>query len=174
MVSFKTTYFQKSLTCIGCFGLFTNIKKGYGTSFCCRFFAYLFHKNFLIKSSIKWPSSNVWRQWHSGFSRKVPNSDSTWNSAGLFITVIWLFHSQLWAIPETVSLTQCLWKCFLQLPPNLITKFLVTFGSKSLQCSDLHRRWPWGSQIAVLKKYHTYFLTQYIKQNVFLNSYLAD
>ena len=33
MVSFKITYFQKSLTCIGCFGLFTKTRKGYGSSF---------------------------------------------------------------------------------------------------------------------------------------------
>ena len=35
----------KFLACIGCFVLFTNIKKGYGTSFQCRFYVYFFHKN---------------------------------------------------------------------------------------------------------------------------------
>ena len=44
-VSFKITYFQKS--CIAWFGLITKIKKGCGTSFYCRFCAYLFHKNIL-------------------------------------------------------------------------------------------------------------------------------
>ena len=41
----KTTYFQKSNTCIDCFGLFTKLKKAYGTRFYCRFSAYLLHKN---------------------------------------------------------------------------------------------------------------------------------
>ena len=56
MVSFKISYFQKSLLkyfifkslsqkFIGYFGLFTKIKKGYGTSCKYRFSAYLFHKN---------------------------------------------------------------------------------------------------------------------------------
>ena len=43
---FWITYLQKFLKCVGCFGLFTKIKKGYGTSFYCRFSAYLFHKSF--------------------------------------------------------------------------------------------------------------------------------
>ena len=41
----KTTYFQKTNKCIDCFGLFTKLKKAYGTRFYCRFSAYLLHKN---------------------------------------------------------------------------------------------------------------------------------
>ena len=37
--------FLKFFPCIGCFGLYTKIKKGYGNSFQCRFSAYFFHKN---------------------------------------------------------------------------------------------------------------------------------
>ena len=62
-VSFKITYFQKSLARTGCFKLFTKIKKGYGTSFQCRFTAYLFYKIFLIKYLFKWPSFNIWSVW---------------------------------------------------------------------------------------------------------------
>ena len=32
MVSYKITYFQKSLACIHCFGLFTKINKPLGTN----------------------------------------------------------------------------------------------------------------------------------------------
>ena len=71
-------------------------------------------KIFFIKNPIKWPSFNIWREWpnelrHYNQSQKVPDSNPTWHSAGLFITVIWLSHSRLCATrKETTSLTQCL------------------------------------------------------------------
>ena len=59
-------------------------------------------KSFLIKNSIKWTSFNIWREWPIGFkyyhkNRKVRESNPTWHSAGLFITVVpqsTLAHSQ--------------------------------------------------------------------------------
>ena len=36
---------KEFLACNGCFGLFTKIKKGSGTSFWCTFFAWFFHRN---------------------------------------------------------------------------------------------------------------------------------
>ena len=50
---------QEFLTCIGCFGLFIKMNRGSGTTFWCTFSAYFFLKNFLILSSINWPSFNI-------------------------------------------------------------------------------------------------------------------
>ena len=143
MVSFKITYFQSLLHLLAVLGYLPKLKRGtYGTNFYCRFFHTFSIKIFLVKNFIKRPSFNIWREWPSGFKHynqnwKVPNSNPFQHSAGLFITVIWLSHSQLCAIfKETVSLTQCLSKCFLQLWQNIITRLLVNFESKLLQCSD--------------------------------------
>ena len=46
IILFQNILFLKEfLACNGCFGLFTKIKKGSGTSFWCTFSAWLFHKN---------------------------------------------------------------------------------------------------------------------------------
>ena len=42
------------LACSGCFGLFTKIKKESGTSFCCTFSAWFFHKNVLYLILYQW------------------------------------------------------------------------------------------------------------------------
>ena len=72
MVSFKTCClwsllkFQKSFTCIGCFGLFTEIKKGYETvyEFSADFLHTFLMKMFLIH--INWPSFTIWGVWPKG------------------------------------------------------------------------------------------------------------
>ena len=102
MVSFKMTYFQKSVARSGCFGVFTKIKKGHGTSFYRKFCAYLFHKIFLFKCPNKQPSFNICGEWAIGLrlynqNRGIPGSKSTWN---LFVTLVCLSHSQIWAIPK--------------------------------------------------------------------------
>ena len=38
-------FLTEFLACNSCYGLFTKIKKGSGTSFSCKFFAQFFHKN---------------------------------------------------------------------------------------------------------------------------------
>ena len=46
MIIFQNILFSKEfLACSGCFGLFTKIKKGCGTSFRCTFSVWFFHKN---------------------------------------------------------------------------------------------------------------------------------
>ena len=46
IILFQNILFLKEfLACNGCFGLFTKIKKGSGTSFWCTFSAWFFHKN---------------------------------------------------------------------------------------------------------------------------------
>ena len=46
IILFQNILFLKEFfACNGCFGLFTKIKKGSGTSFWCTFSAWIFHKN---------------------------------------------------------------------------------------------------------------------------------
>ena len=48
-------FLQEFLACNGCFGLFTKIKKGSGTSFWCIFSAWFFHKNVPYLILYQWP-----------------------------------------------------------------------------------------------------------------------
>ena len=52
---FKISYFQKNFACNDCFGLFTKIKKGSGTSFWCTFSAWFFPKNVPHLILYQWP-----------------------------------------------------------------------------------------------------------------------
>ena len=130
MVSFKIPYFQKSFACIGCFGLFSGMGLAYTADF---------HHTFPIKNfpyyipyQMSKPSFIIWGEWRNGLrlynqDRKAPSSNPTWHSARLFITVIWLSHSQLWAIPkEVASLTQCLSRFFLQFRLEAHRSFVTT------------------------------------------------
>ena len=55
-IPFQNILFLKEfLACKGCFGLFTKIKKGFGTSFWCTFSAWFFHKNVIYLILYQWP-----------------------------------------------------------------------------------------------------------------------
>ena len=101
-------------------------------------------KSFFVKYPIKWPNINIWGECSSGSRQynenwKVPGSNPTWHSAGHFITVVSLSHSQFWAIlKEIATLTQCLSKCFLQFWPYVHQESCN--NSTSLQSSW----WPSG------------------------------
>ena len=56
IILFQNILFLKEfLACNGCFGLFTKIKKGSGTSFWCTFSAWFFHKNVPYLILYQWP-----------------------------------------------------------------------------------------------------------------------
>ena len=107
----KTTYFQKSHTCIGCFGLFTKLGRHMEVVFTAGFLHTFSIKMFLIKYPVKWASLNIWGEWPNwlknySFDWKGFDSNPTRHSAGLFLAIIWLVHSQLLVIFKgTTSLT---------------------------------------------------------------------
>ena len=55
----ETTYFQKSHTCIGCFGVFTKLKRHMELLSNAGFPHTFSIKMFLIKYPIKWPTFNI-------------------------------------------------------------------------------------------------------------------
>ena len=67
MVSFKISYFQKSLTCIGCLGYLPKLKRVMGIDFSADFLHTLSIKVILIKYHTKRPSFNIWGEWPSGW-----------------------------------------------------------------------------------------------------------
>ena len=96
----KTSYFQKSHTCIGCFGLLTKLKRHMELVFTAGFLHIFSIKMFFIKYLIKYPSFNMRGEWssrlkHYSLKWKVFGSNHTRHSTGLFLTIIWLVHSQL-------------------------------------------------------------------------------
>ena len=100
-----------SLACIGFFGLFTKIRKGYGVSF----LLYVFCMSFSQKCSLLNTLSNdqVFRRFKRVVKTLQLESEDYWFKAHgtlswAFLTVIWLSHNQLWVISkEAASLTQC-------------------------------------------------------------------
>ena len=58
--------FQKSIACIGCFGLFTKIKRVMGLAFSADFLHTFSVKMFLFKYHIKWPNCTIWGMWAQG------------------------------------------------------------------------------------------------------------
>ena len=65
IIPFQNILFLKEfLACNGCFGLFTKIKKGSGTSFWCTFSVWFFHKNVHYLMLYQWPKF----QCHTFFS----------------------------------------------------------------------------------------------------------
>ena len=60
MVSFKITYFQKSLACIGCFGYLPKLKRSMGLVFTADSLLPFSMKILLIKYPINRASLNIW------------------------------------------------------------------------------------------------------------------
>ena len=89
-VSFKITYFQKSLACIGCLGLFSKIKKKYGANLYCKFSAY---QKFSLLNTL----SNT--QWVKTFQLK---SKSSQFKPHLALSCDF-YNCQLWAIPKQTA-----------------------------------------------------------------------
>ena len=94
MVSFKINLFSKISYMHWLFWAIYHIKKGYGTSFYCNFFAYLFHKNVSDQIPYLMTKFWYWREWpsrlkHCSLNSKVFGSNPTRHSAGFFLTIIW-------------------------------------------------------------------------------------
>ena len=96
---------------------------------------------FLIKSPIKWPSFNIWRQCpsclrHYNWNWNVLDSSPTCHSAGLFITVTSLSHRQLWTILKESLINPMFIKMFSTIitkphyiaPGDLLVKIFIMQG----------------------------------------------